>query len=142
MNRTIEAGMTLVVAIALLTGGAGIVNVMLTAVRQHRREIGLRMAVGAQRDDVLLQFLVEATTVSVASGLLGMLAGIILVVTVAHTILPAHLPPNSSLGMAWLPSSGATVLALLVSLLLGITFGVFPARRAAGLDPIEALRNG
>ncbi|MGI8915083.1 MAG: ABC transporter permease [Chloroflexota bacterium] len=139
-NQTIEAGMTLIVAVGLLMGGVGIVNVMFSAVQQRRREIGLRMAVGAQRDDVLLQFLVEATTLSVVGGLLGLLAGFVLTVTVVHTILPAHLPPNSSLGTAWLPSPGASALALLGSLPIGITFGAFPARRAAGLDPVDALR--
>ena len=119
-----------VAAVSLLVGGIGIMNIMLVSVRERTREIGVRMAVGAKRRDILLQFLVEAVVVSLAGGLVGVLVGhgaAALVASVAgwETLVPVY----------------ATVLSLGVSVAIGIVFGVGPARHASRLDPVEALRH-
>ncbi|MCC6521883.1 MAG: ABC transporter permease [Polyangiaceae bacterium] len=118
-----------VAAVSLLVGGIGIMNIMLVSVRERTREIGVRMAVGARRRDVLLQFLVEAVVVSVAGGLLGIGLGYLAASLIAKlggwaTVVPVY----------------SVALALTVSVLIGIVFGVGPARRASRLDPVEALR--
>ena len=118
-----------VAAVSLIVGGIGIMNIMLVSVRERTREIGVRMAVGARRSDILLQFLVEAIVVSLAGGLLGVGVGY------------GAASGLASLGQ-WqtvVPTYGV-VLALVVSVLIGLVFGVGPARRAAKLDPVEALR--
>lgn len=118
-----------VAAVSLIVGGIGIMNIMLVSVRERTREIGVRMAVGARRSDILLQFLVEAIVVSLAGGLVGVGVGY----GAANAL--------ASLGQ-WqtvVPTYGV-VLALVVSVLIGLVFGVGPARRAARLDPVEALR--
>jgi putative ABC transport system permease protein len=119
-----------VAAVSLLVGGIGIMNIMLVSVTERTREIGIRLAIGALEGQVLLQFLVEAVVLSLFGGLVGILSG---------------------LGLAWLATSGLEVpfvlewkivlLAFGFSALVGVMFGYFPARRAAHLDPIEALRH-
>jgi len=114
---------------SLLVGGIGIMNIMLVSVRERTREIGVRMAVGARRRDVLLQFLVEAVVVSVAGGLVGLVLGYLGAMLIARlggweTIVPAY----------------SLFLSLGVSIAVGVIFGVGPARRAARLDPVAALR--
>jgi putative ABC transport system permease protein len=116
-------------AISLLVGGIGIMNIMLVSVRERTREIGIRMAVGARRSDVLLQFLIEAVAVSVMGGLIGLGFG----AGAAYAL-------SKVAGTGFLLPVYAVVLALGVSLATGIGFGVWPARSAARLDPIEALR--
>jgi putative ABC transport system permease protein len=119
-----------VAAVSLLVGGIGIMNIMLVSVRERTREIGVRMAVGARRRDILLQFLVESVTVSLFGGLVGIALGYLLAVLIARvggwaTIVPFY----------------AVVLSVGVSVVVGLVFGVGPARRAARLDPVEALRH-
>jgi putative ABC transport system permease protein len=115
--------------VSLIVGGIGIMNVMLVSVTERTREIGVRMAVGAHPKDIVLQFLLEAILISIGGGLLGVLVGIL--------SIPIAASLNS--GMALL-EPGSIPLALLVSVVVGVLFGIYPALRAARLDPIEALR--
>ncbi|HXU45003.1 MAG TPA: ABC transporter permease [Thermoanaerobaculia bacterium] len=121
-----------VVGIALLVGGIGIMNIMLVSVRERTREIGVRKAVGARRQDVLAQFLIEAVTLSLAGGAIGLAlgygAGLALSKVLPGDWPTAHVP-------LW-----AVALAFLFSAFVGIFFGSYPASRAARLDPIESLR--
>jgi putative ABC transport system permease protein len=125
----IFAGTIGLVAISLVVGGIVIMNIMLVAVTERTREIGIRKAVGARRGDLLSQFLSEAVVLSLFGGLLGVLAGIgiALLIRVA-TPLPADIQPWSVL------------ISLSVASAVGLFFGVYPATRAARLDPIVALR--
>ncbi len=121
-----------VVGIALLVGGIGIMNIMLVSVTERTREIGTRKAVGARRQDVLVQFLIEAVTLSLLGGAIGLLLGYGLGV-LAVSLLPGDFPP------AHVPLWAVT-LAFGFSTLVGVFFGIYPAAKAARLDPIEALR--
>jgi putative ABC transport system permease protein len=119
-----------IAAISLLVGGIGIMNIMLVSVTERTREIGLRKAVGAKRRDVLIQFLAEAMVLSVLGGLIGVAVGI----GGAQLISPLL---GSSKALV---TPQSVVLALAVSLGIGIFFGFYPANRAARLNPIDALR--
>ena len=121
-----------IVSIALLVGGIGIMNIMLVSVTERTREIGVRKAVGARKSDILIQFLIEAVTISLVGGLIGVLAGWGLGILGAKAIPgfpPAHVP-------LW-----AIALAFGFAALVGVFFGTYPAAKAAALDPIEALRH-
>jgi len=121
-----------VVSIALLVGGIGIMNIMLVSVTERTREIGVRKAVGARKSDILVQFLIEAVTISLVGGLIGVLAGWGLGILGAKAIPgfpPAHVP-------LW-----AVALGFGFAALVGIFFGTYPAAKASTLDPIEALRH-
>jgi putative ABC transport system permease protein len=118
-----------VAAVSLLVGGIGIMNIMLVSVTERTREIGIRLAIGALERQVLLQFLVEATVLSLFGGLIGILVGLSL----------AWLA-TSALQVPFMVDPTIVVVAFVFSALVGIVFGYFPAQRAAGLDPIEALR--
>lgn len=121
-----------VVGVALLVGGIGIMNIMLVSVTERTREIGIRKSVGARRQDVLLQFLIEAITLSLAGGVIGLGMGYGIGALVAG-LLPGDWPP------AYVPL-WAIALAFGFSTLVGVFFGIYPAGKAAALDPIEALR--
>jgi putative ABC transport system permease protein len=118
-----------IACISLVVGGIVIMNIMLVAVTERTREIGIRKALGARRGDVLLQFLIEAVTLAVMGGAFGVLLG----VTVAETI-------TLLIGMPSAIKLWAVAAGLIVSASVGVFFGVYPARKAAKLDPIVALR--
>ena len=118
-----------IASISLIVGGIGIMNIMLVSVRERTREIGIRKAVGARGSDILAQFLVEALTLSLLGGLLGIVAG--LAVSFGIGVVT---------GWGFLFNPLTVVVAVLFSLIVGVVFGVLPARQAARLDPIVALR--
>jgi putative ABC transport system permease protein len=125
--------MTLLLAsiagVSLIVGGIGIMNIMLVSVTERTREIGIRMAIGAEESDVQKQFLIEAVVLSLVGGVVGVFSGIGMALLITHTL-------------KWPVSiSGVAIAgAMLFSTLVGIFFGYYPAKRAARLDPIEALR--
>ncbi len=132
--RTITAGifglMIGVTALSLVVGGIGIMNIMLVSVSERTREIGVRKAVGARRRDILSQFLTEAVTLSIIGGTIGMVLGFLFAWAISGLI---HLPA----AVSW----WSVLLGLGFSAVVGIFFGWYPARRAAGMNPIEALRH-
>lgn len=119
-----------VAAVSLLVGGIGIMNIMLVSVTERTREIGIRMSVGAQSRQVLMQFLVEAIVLSGLGGVLGVVLG-----------LGMGAVGSDLLNVPFAPEPGVIVLAVAFSAIVGVVFGYFPARRAARMDPIEALRH-
>ncbi|MCA3247502.1 MAG: ABC transporter permease [Azospirillum sp.] len=128
--RTLALLLVAVAGVSLLVGGIGIMNIMLVSVTERTREIGLRMAVGARPRDILRQFLIEATALSVLGGAAGVLAGIAIAAGVAMQA-----------GWPLVIGLETVVLAVAFSALVGMFFGWYPAHRAARLDPIEALRH-
>ncbi|WP_353235441.1 ABC transporter permease [Diaphorobacter ruginosibacter] len=119
-----------VAAVSLLVGGIGIMNIMLVSVTERTREIGLRLAIGALEREVLLQFLIEAVVLAALGGLIG------IVLATAASIVLAQV-----MQVPFLFSPGVNLLSFVFSAAIGVVFGYFPARRAARLDPIEALRH-
>jgi putative ABC transport system permease protein len=119
-----------VAAVSLLVGGIGIMNIMLVSVTERTREIGIRLAVGAQERDVLLQFLVEAVVLSSLGGVIGILLAL------GGSVVLADL-----MKVPLVFSPGIFAVAFLFSMAVGVIFGYFPARKAARLDPIDALRH-
>jgi len=118
-----------VAAVSLIVGGVGIMNIMLVSVTERTREIGLRMAVGADPRDILRQFLVEAVVLCLVGGFLGILAG-----------RGGSLLAGAIMGWPTQTSAMAAVVAVAVSVTVGITFGYYPAWKASRLNPIDALR--
>jgi putative ABC transport system permease protein len=122
--------MVVLSSIGLLVGGIGVMNIMLVSVTERTREIGVRKAIGARKIDVIIQFLTEAVVLTFTGGLLGMVLGWIIskIAGFAFPTLPTSVP-------VW-----AAVTGVLVSVGVGIFFGLWPATKAARLDPVEALR--
>jgi putative ABC transport system permease protein len=118
-----------IASVSLLVGGIGIMNIMLVSVTERTREIGIRMAIGAREKDILLQFLLEAIIISVVGCFIGLLLGI-----------GGALMTNSLTGTMVIISGSSVIVAFSVAAAVGIFFGFYPARKAARLDPIEALR--
>ena len=135
LNSVIQTTQTLtlflgaIAAISLLVGGIGIMNIMLVSVRERTREIGLRKAIGAREGDIMIQFLLEALIISVLGGLIGLALGVLIALAV-----------NLSGQIRAAPSFSAAALAVGFALAVGLFFGIAPARSAARLDPIDALR--
>jgi len=122
--------MIAIASIALLVGGIVVMNIMLVSVTERTKEIGVRMAIGARRKDILFQFLIESSAISGVGGLIGIALGILLAKIIsALTSFPSIVEPYSVL------------LAIVMSTSLGLFFGIYPANKAAKLDPIEALRS-
>ena len=128
--RTMTGLLGAVAAVSLLVGGIGIMNIMLVSVTERTREIGIRLAIGALEHEVLLQFLIEAVVLSAFGGLVG--------IAIAFG---ACVGISSLMGMPFLFDPGINLLSFAFSAAIGVVFGFFPARRAAQLDPIEALRH-
>lgn len=129
-TRVMTALLGAVAAVSLIVGGVGIMNIMLVSVTERTREIGTRLAVGAMASDVLLQFLVEAVTLAAFGGIIGIALGL------GTAALATH-----SFNVPFVLNPGIVFLSFAFSAAVGIVFGFFPARRAAQLDPIEALRH-
>ncbi|MGV7208040.1 ABC transporter permease [Oxalobacteraceae bacterium A2-2] len=129
-QRIFTIVMSSIAAVSLLVGGIGIMNIMLANVLERRREVGLKRALGARRRDVVEQFLAEALVIAVSGALLGVLLGAVAAYSIAAL---------AGWSVAWSPLS--LILAVLLCVAVGLGFGVFPARQAAALDPIAALRS-
>lgn len=129
VSNTLSLMLAGIAGISLLVGGIGIMNIMLVSVSERTREIGIRKAIGAQRLDIMLQFIIEAVAISLTGGLIG--------VGLAYVIINFVAP---IIGVTMTSSSMVTLLALGFSILVGIVFGSYPANKAAKLLPIEALR--
>jgi len=119
-----------VAAVSLLVGGIGIMNIMLVSVTERTREIGLRLAIGALEREVLLQFLIEAVVLAALGGLIGIVLA-----------TGASLALSGLMGVPYLFNPGVNLLSFVFSAGIGVVFGYFPARRAARMDPIDALRH-
>jgi putative ABC transport system permease protein len=127
---TLQALLASIAAVSLLVGGIGVMNIMLVSVTERTREIGIRMAIGAGEADIMVQFLVEAVTLSVLGGVVGLACGVGLIAVLSRALEWSMELPIQAV-VAAVGTSGA----------IGIVFGFFPARRAARLDPIDALRH-
>jgi putative ABC transport system permease protein len=117
-----------IAAVSLLVGGIGIMNIMLVSVTERTREIGLRKAIGATPRDIQLQFLIEALTLSVVGGGVGVAVG------VGLALFLRAVGMNTAVSLPWV------IVAFSFAALVGVVFGILPSRKAASLDPIEALR--
>ncbi|MCM8829231.1 MAG: FtsX-like permease family protein, partial [Candidatus Omnitrophica bacterium] len=118
-----------IAAISLIVGGIGIMNIMLAIVTERTREIGIRRAVGARKRDIINQFLTEAVILSASGGFIGIIVGILIPKAVTRFA-----------GMTTLVTPLSIIISFTISVAVGIGFGLYPARKAAGLDPIQALR--
>jgi putative ABC transport system permease protein len=123
-----------VAAISLLVGGIGIMNIMLVSVTERTREIGLRKAVGAHKSDIMVQFLTESSVLSLVGGLIGIALGWLISFVVGRIAVANDAPISPTIGL------DVILLATLFSTAVGLFFGIYPANRAANLQPVEALR--
>jgi putative ABC transport system permease protein len=127
-SRTLTVLLAAIAGVSLLVGGIGIMNIMLVSVTERTREIGIRMAVGARKRDILFQFLAEAVFLSLMGGLIGIGLAFLCCEILSMMAIPVHINP--------LVVAAAAIFACFI----GIFFGFYPARKAAGLYPIDALR--
>jgi putative ABC transport system permease protein len=124
-----------IAAISLLVGGIGIMNIMLVSVTERTREIGLRKALGAHKSDIMIQFLAESSVLSLIGGVIGILLGWTISVIVGRIAVANNAPISPTIGL------DIILLATLFSTAVGLFFGIYPANRAANLEPVEALRH-
>ena len=127
-QRVFEMVMVAIASISLLVGGIGIMNIMLASVMERTKEIGVRRAIGAKRRDVIRQFLIETTIISLAGGVAGVIVGVALSRAIGYLA-----------GWSTIVTTTSIVLAFFVSVTIGLVFGLYPAARAASLDPVKAL---
>ncbi len=132
--NVMAAALSAIGGVALVVAGIGIMNIMLVSVTERTREIGIRKAIGARRGDIALQFLMEAVVLAIAGGGTGMLLGLFATIGAASII-------SQQLGEVIIPYLLIISIALSFSIGIGMIFGTYPAIRAAGLNPIEALRS-
>ena len=136
MTNVMVGVLTAIAGISLLVGGIGIMNIMLVSVTERTREIGIRKALGAKERGILSQFVVEAATTSALGGVLGIVLGYIVSMAANH-VLPMI---SSDIDVTVSPSFNSIAVAFGISVFIGVLFGYLPAKRAARLNPIEALR--
>lgn len=117
-----------IASISLIVGGIGVMNVMLVSVTERTKEIGIRKALGAKKKDILIQFLIESLVLSVLGGIIGIIAGILI----------GNIVEN--FGYQFIQSTMIIIISFISSAAIGLIFGIFPAYRAAKLNPIDALR--
>ena len=129
-HQVLTALLGAIATVSLVVGGIGIMNIMLVSVTERTREIGIRLAIGAREKEVLMQFLVEAIVLASFGGIAGMLLGLV------GSAIAAHF-----LGIPFIPNLAMVIIAFLFSGAVGVMFGYFPARKAARLNPIDALRH-
>ncbi|HZC02012.1 MAG TPA: FtsX-like permease family protein, partial [Gammaproteobacteria bacterium] len=129
-HQVLTALLGAIATVSLVVGGIGIMNIMLVSVTERTREIGIRLAIGAREKEVLMQFLVEAIVLASFGGIAGMLLGLV------GSAIAAHF-----LGIPFIPNLAMVIIAFLFSGAVGVIFGYFPARKAARLNPIDALRH-
>ena len=127
--NTLSLAIGAIAAISLLVGGIGIMNIMLVSVTERTREIGTRLAIGAMENEVLLQFLVEAIVLSTMGGVIGIILGL----GIGYGIV-------TMMDLAFILNNQIIMISFFFSTLIGVVFGYFPARKAARLNPIDALR--
>ena len=128
-ERLFNAVMVAIASISLLVGGIGIMNIMLASILERTREIGVRRAVGARQSDIIRQFVVEATMISFVGGSFGIVFGFVMSRLIAWLA-----------GWSTIVTASSIVLAFVVSITVGLVFGIYPAVKAARLDPVEAIR--
>ena len=126
--------LVIIAGISLVVGGIGIMNIMLVSVTERTREIGLRKAVGAHKSDILIQFLTESSVLSLIGGLIGIALGWAIAMIVGQIANANNAPINPTIGL------DIVLIATIFSTAVGLFFGLYPANRAANLEPVEALR--
>ncbi len=129
-QRRFNIVLSAIAGISLLVGGIGIMNIMLASVTERTREIGIRRAIGARRRQIVVQFLIETVVLSCCGGALGIVLGLFLPWIITRLT-----------GLSTVVTSASLILSLLISVTVGIVFGLYPAIRASRLDPIVALRH-
>ena len=129
-KRTFNIVLGSIACISLLVGGIGIMNIMLASVTERTKEIGIRRAIGARKNQIIVQFLIETIVLSTSGGIIGIFVGI---------TVPAIITQVS--GMPTVITIGTILMPFIISVATGIIFGIFPAAKAASVDPVVALRN-